>query len=198
MNGSGNMGRTRACRRKPAILLRPRSRKFGAFFSTVSVVEGAGRNLVDNTRKSDKRDDGKDADPIREAHGLRPHYCGDVRRRAVARVAQTAFRPINVPRARAFSRAARSGPFRRVNLTRWRARGPGFFPLQVLATLSLPRDPRRAAGTVPGHAHRAGLPQLGDRPIPRSEQFRSADKTHLPPYGRLRCGRPTLGGGGPT
>jgi hypothetical protein len=44
---------------------------------TVSVVENAGRNLVEDTRKTDKRDDGKDADPIREAHGLRPHYRGE-------------------------------------------------------------------------------------------------------------------------
>ena len=53
---------------KPAILLRSRSRKFGRFFRTIlSVVKDAGRNLVDDTRKADKRDDGKDADPIREA-----------------------------------------------------------------------------------------------------------------------------------
>jgi hypothetical protein len=43
----------------------------------VSVVEGAGRNLVEGTRKADKRDDGKDADPIREAHGLHLRYCGE-------------------------------------------------------------------------------------------------------------------------
>jgi hypothetical protein len=36
-----------------------------------SVVEDAGRNLVECSRKADKRDDGKDANPIREAHGLR-------------------------------------------------------------------------------------------------------------------------------
>jgi hypothetical protein len=48
---------------KPAILLRSRSRKFGRFFRTIlSVVKDAGRNLVDDTRKADKRDDGKDAD----------------------------------------------------------------------------------------------------------------------------------------
>jgi ATP dependent DNA ligase domain len=37
----------------------------------ISVVEDAGRNLVECSRKADKRDDGKDANPIREAHGLR-------------------------------------------------------------------------------------------------------------------------------
>jgi hypothetical protein len=47
------------------------------FPTLFSVVEGAGRNLVDDTRKADKRDDRKDADPLREAHGLRLRYCGE-------------------------------------------------------------------------------------------------------------------------
>jgi hypothetical protein len=44
---------------------------------TVLVVEGAGRNFVDDTRKADKRDDRKDADPIRKAHGVHLLYRGE-------------------------------------------------------------------------------------------------------------------------
>jgi hypothetical protein len=77
-----------------------------------SVVEGAGRNLVDDTRKADKRDDRKDANPIRDAHGL--HF--RIQRLLLASwaraLAQPAFRPVNVPRARAPAR----------NPIRWRAR----------------------------------------------------------------------------
>jgi hypothetical protein len=38
---------------------------------SVSVVEDAGRNLVEHPRKADERDDGKNAYPFRKAHGLR-------------------------------------------------------------------------------------------------------------------------------
>jgi hypothetical protein len=62
----------------------PRSR-------TVSVVEDAGRNLVEDTRKADKRDDGKDADPVREAHGSALIIAANIRRRAVARVSAACF-----------------------------------------------------------------------------------------------------------
>jgi hypothetical protein len=61
----------------------------------VSLVEDAGCNFVEDTRKADKRDDGKDADPIREAHGLRLRYCGE--RSRSRGLAQPAFRSINVP-----------------------------------------------------------------------------------------------------
>jgi hypothetical protein len=80
--------------------LAPGPRKPGAdaFLNTVfSVVEGAGRNLVEGTRKADKRDDGKDAEPIREAHRLTFVLRRTSPQSGSRGLAQPPFRPINVP-----------------------------------------------------------------------------------------------------
>ena len=73
--------------------------KIWRVFPTGSVVEGAGRNLIDDARKADKRDDGKDADPIGEAPWAPPSLLrGTFAAERSLGLPQPAFRPINVPR----------------------------------------------------------------------------------------------------
>jgi hypothetical protein len=76
-------------------LLRSRSRKFGGFFRIVSVVEDAGRNLAEHPRKADERDGGKNAKPVRKAHGLDLVSSG-CRSPRTTGLAHCAFRPIRV------------------------------------------------------------------------------------------------------
>ena len=56
---------------------------------SVSVVEDAGRNLVEHPRKTDERDDGKNANPVRKAHGL--HIASGCRSPRDARVSALCF-----------------------------------------------------------------------------------------------------------